>query len=115
MSFLMMGTKNLPQKKQEDDLDVYMAMPQADMDTNPLQWWKEKSKTVLPKLAQLVKTVLCVPATSTPSERVFSTMGVIITKLRNRLSASTAEAILFLKKNDFSSFKPKVDDDTDDI
>ena len=85
--------------------------PVSKQESDPLKWWKEHSAG-LPDLQKLAKRILCIPATSTPSERVFSTMGIIISKLRNRLSPSTAEAILFLKKNDYSSYK---DTDTDDI
>lgn len=39
---------------------------------SPLQWWKENAAR-FPTLAILGKSYLCVPATSTPSERLFST------------------------------------------
>ena len=35
-----------------------------------------------PVLANFVKTVLCVPATSVPCERVFSSSGYIVSKTR---------------------------------
>jgi hypothetical protein len=44
---------------------------------NPLQWWKVKQHQ-FPLLAALAKKYLGVPATSAPSERVFSTAGLTI-------------------------------------
>ena len=88
----------------------YKDLPCADEDTDPINWWKVHAKT-FPVMAKLARKYLCIPATSTPAERVFSQMGLLITKLRNRLSPCTAEAILFLKKNDFSNFQYMVEED----
>ena len=86
------------------ELEQYKGLPEEDEDCDPLNWWKVRSKT-MPNLGKLAKSYLATPATSTPAERVFSHMGLIITKLRNRLSPSTAGAILFLKQNNFEDFK----------
>ena len=51
---------------------------------NPLIWWKNHA-TQYPVLSKLAKQFLGVPATSTPSERIFSAAGNTFTKQRNRL------------------------------
>ena len=52
-----------------------------------------------PNLAQLAKAVIGIPATSTPSERLFSTAGNIVTKKRSCLNPENVDVILFLNKN----------------
>ena len=49
----------------------------------------------------VAKQILAVPATSVPSERVFSTAGLVVNKLRNRLSPDLVDSIIFLNKNIF--------------
>jgi len=46
---------------------------------NPLIWWR-LNRNCFPVLANFVKTVLCVPATSVPCERLFSSSGYIVSK-----------------------------------
>ena len=46
-----------------------------------LTWWKSATETY-PKLAKLARIVLAIPATSTPSERVFSVAGLTINAKR---------------------------------
>jgi hypothetical protein len=47
-------------------------------DYNPILWWRGSS-TSFPLLSQIARKYLCIPATSTPSERVFSIAGNLIT------------------------------------
>ena len=63
--------------------------------SNPLLWWKNKQKA-LPLMSILARQILCIPATSAPSERVFSMAGLTITKLRASLSSENAANLIFL-------------------
>ena len=63
-----------------------------------LSWWKSMS-TQFPRLSKTAKYYLCIPATSTTSERSFSIANDIITKKRNRLKPETVEKLTFLKNN----------------
>ena len=58
--------------------DLTYFAPDVDSETNPLDWWKTHQKS-FPKVSYLAKRYLCIPATSSPSERVFSTGGNIVT------------------------------------
>ena len=46
----------------------------------------------------IARRVLAVPSTSMPSGRIFSA-GLLINKLRNRLSSDIVDSIIFLNKN----------------
>ena len=57
-----------------------------------------KSKTY-PYLSMLALRILCVPATSAPVERVFSTSGFIIRPHRGSLTKDMLAKLAFLKCN----------------
>ena len=80
----------------EDELQCFVNEKSVGMD--PLQWWRE-NEARFPKVAVVARCVLLVPATSVPSERVFSSTGLLLSKLRNRLSSCIVDAIVFLNKN----------------
>ena len=50
-------------------------------------------------IAKAALIILCVPATSVPSERVFSTAWDIVTAQRASPSPDNVDALMFLKKN----------------
>jgi hAT family C-terminal dimerisation region len=63
-------------------------------------------------------TVLAVPATSVPSERVFSSSGRTDTAARNRLSPLLMEALQILKfngRNNVLDFRSAISDNIDDL
>nr|KAG5685994.1 hypothetical protein BaRGS_028327 [Batillaria attramentaria] len=68
------------------------------MAENPLSWWRV-NEARFPLLARMAKMYLAIPATSVPSERVFSTAGDILTSQRASLKPEHVDKLLFLKKN----------------
>ncbi|XP_045201083.1 E3 SUMO-protein ligase ZBED1-like [Mercenaria mercenaria] len=76
----------------------YKSEPPVSLNDNPLQWWKQRELR-FPFLSKLAKCLLCIPATSVPSERVFSTAGDILTAQRASLKAKHVDKLIFLKKN----------------
>ena len=85
-----------------NELEYYRKLP-APLDadkTNPIAWWNQKSIRVkLPHLRSLAFKLLCVPATSAPSERLWSLAARILVKSRARLKPEIVEDLLFLKEN----------------
>ena len=66
--------------------------------SDPLLWWKSR-EILYPTLSKIAKKRLCAPATSVPSERVFSKAGQLISERRSRLKSGAIEKILFLNAN----------------
>jgi hypothetical protein len=67
---------------------------------DPIQWWKNRqSDGVMLPVVKVVKKYFCIPATSVPSEQIFSKAGLIITKQRNALKPENADMLIFLNKN----------------
>lgn len=82
--------------KSEVEFMHYIAEP--DTKEEPLMWWKTM-EPVFPLLSKLARKYLCVPASSVPSERIFSTAGYLVNRHRASLSADTVDMLLFLHKN----------------
>jgi hypothetical protein len=70
-----------------------------DINSDPLEWWKCYGESRYPLTAGLAKILLAIPATSVPSERLFSTAGNLINAKRGCLSSDNVDTILFLNKN----------------
>lgn len=80
------------------EFEKYKQLQEIDISEDPLQWWKENEKRY-PRFAKLAKKFLCIPATSVPSERMFSCSGNVITDKRTCLSGDHAEQLTFLHMN----------------
>ncbi|KAI2666748.1 E3 SUMO-protein ligase ZBED1 [Labeo rohita] len=82
------------------DLEVepYKSLPPIPMAEDPVMWWWEK-RDDLPLLTTIATSYLCAQASSTPSERVFSTAGSTISQERSRLLPEKANMLIFLQKN----------------
>lgn len=65
---------------------------------SPLVWWKANGYKY-PLLSVVAIKYLCIPATSVPSEWVFSTAGDIVTAQRSALKSKHVDKLIFLKKN----------------
>ncbi len=61
-------------------------------------WWKQNSDRD-PKLAFAAKHLLYVPATSTPSERIFSTAGYVVNKTPSSFLPENVDKQIFLTHN----------------
>ena len=72
--------------------------PQTHHDFDALVWWKMNSKR-FPILARLAKRYLCVPATSIPAERIFSTARLVVSNKRSSLTPENADMLIFVNKN----------------
>ena len=86
------------EQRVRNELHSYTISPKLDFEEDPLQWWRMHS-TEYPCLSRLAKKYLCVCATSSPSERLFSTSGNIVTPNRCSMKPDTVEMLTFLSNN----------------
>ncbi len=99
--------QSLDEEVAQDEVEEYLNLPQIGLNNNPLTWWKLHS-TRFPILSDLSKIYLAIPATSTPSERLFSDAGNLLTTKRMRILPELFKRMIFLKKNinKFKSIHP---------
>ena len=76
---------------------AYLSANIPSRESSPLQWWKA-STSHYSLLVPLVQKYFCVPATSTPSERIFSCAGIIANRLRSSLNPEHLNMLVFLNK-----------------
>ena len=81
-----------------DEMDVFVTEPAADPNTDPLKWCKLNHHRFL-ILSKVAKQLLCIPATSVPSERIFSTSDLIINNKKAHLKPKNVDMLVFLNKN----------------
>lgn len=65
---------------------------------DPLSWWRENEGR-FPTLSNVARSLLCIPATSTPAERIFSAAGNICSQKRASLTRDHVDMLTFLSIN----------------
>ncbi len=81
-----------------EELARYLQAETIDTSDDPLTW-RRNNEARYPLLATVAKRYLCICATSTPSERVFSAAGNIVTPIRSSLKPDKVNMLVFLAKN----------------
>ena len=75
------------------------------MEADPLTWWHHNCK-VFPLLSKLARKYLSVCATSSHSERLFSSGGHVVNSLRGNLNPERVNMLVFLKQlEQYTCFK----------
>ena len=69
----------------DDELTVYLSLPEINFHSDPFTWWRDH-RDRFPILSRLARIYLPISATSTPSERLFSTAGNLLTAKRTCLT-----------------------------
>lgn len=86
------------QEKIDSEVKLYLSLPAISADSDPLAWWKAHVEE-MQMLSKVARKYLCIPATSVPSERVFSASGHILSPHRSRLSTENVNMLTFLHYN----------------
>ncbi|KAM9935759.1 hypothetical protein OXX80_004684 [Metschnikowia pulcherrima] len=79
----------------EHEVDNYLKQPRADC-RSPIEFYKDR-KATYPIISRIAKDYLAMSAMSAPSESLFSQVGDMVTKKRNRLSPFTIKILALLK------------------
>ncbi len=85
----------------EREIDFYMSEPFKKIE--PCEYWKQH-KTTYPGLFHCAKIHLTIPASSVPSESLFSEAAQQITAYRKRLLPDKVNKIMVVKGNIFNIF-----------
>ena len=78
--------------------------PALGTQEDPLAWWKDNTSK-FPLISHVAGALLGAPATSAPSEPLFSQSGMIVTPRRSRLLADRLEQLMFLRGSWFAGEK----------
>ena len=89
---------NQNQPKASNEVEEYLKEDMISFNQCPFNWWLNK-KDKYPILAKLARIHLAIPATSTPSERLFSDAGNLLSTKRTRINSELFKSIMFLKRN----------------
>ena len=87
-----------PEQQCKKELECYLSSPRLDFEEDALAWWKNADHKY-PSLSSIARKYLCVCATSSASERVFSCSGNIVTPLRASMNPQKVDMLTFLSKN----------------
>ena len=82
----------------KNEIERYLQVPKVDEEEDPLEWWKTNC-VIFPTLSVMAKKYLCVCATSSPSERLFSTSGNVVGDNRASLKPEKVNMLVFVAKN----------------
>ena len=104
-SFMQTPASSTSQNEEEDlsikmrqELVDYVKLPLLDYDSDPLAWWKVNEKDFI-HVARAARSVLSIPVSSAPVERIFSTEGKMFRPERTRLTAEKFESMMFITCN----------------
>ncbi len=88
-----------PKRVQTDaELTKFLQEDAIDASCDPLVWWHDNQRRY-PLMAKLAQKYMCICATSTSSERMFSTAGNIATPERSCLKPHKVNMLVFLARN----------------
>ena len=97
ISMLMGIDEEQQTEEQNSEMKRYLE-DKTKVESGPLAWW-QKNEERYPKLARAAVRIHSIPSTSTPSERIFSKAGFIVSKTRSSLLPDNVDKLVFLSHN----------------
>ncbi|XP_068081423.1 E3 SUMO-protein ligase ZBED1-like isoform X2 [Anabrus simplex] len=86
-----------------DELERYLRQ-NCGMEEDIASYWRTNGQNY-PKLHQIAKKVLCIQASSSASERNFSSAGFILNARRSHLHPDNVDALLFIHSNSATNYQ----------
>jgi hypothetical protein len=80
------------------EVDHYLRESSLVMDECALKWWLSK-RNCYPVLFEMARVYLAIPASSAPSERVFSVGSLVLSEKRRQLHENRVARLMFMKRN----------------
>jgi hypothetical protein len=80
---------------EDNEIKRYTEEPKCDRNSEPLKWWSLHAAQY-PLLSQVARKYLSTPATTVPSERLFSAAGIIVNKRRASLLPENVDKLTCL-------------------
>ena len=105
MKYLLGDYYEISDDSVTNEVDEYFNEKPSQM--CPLEFWKLNNHR-FPYLSQIARKILCIPATSTASERVFSAAGNTVIAKRASLDRDTVDELVFLNSALNAKGKDKV-------
>ncbi len=78
------------------EINMYRASPILPKTVDVLNFWRDNAKNY-PMLVKVVRRIFCIQATSTSSERTFSTGGAVVTPKRSNLDPENVNMLVYLR------------------
>lgn len=80
----------------DKELREYLQESSQEASSNPIKYWVDR-KFVYPRLYNIAVDHLCIMASSTPSERIVSSINCVATNKRSSLLSNNIDALVFLR------------------
>ncbi|CAG8725421.1 7138_t:CDS:2 [Cetraspora pellucida] len=90
--------------EQQSELETYLFVSLVNANTNILEWWRINELSYS-NLAKFARDCLPIPATSVPSEQIFSISGNMLTNKQNQLSDKIVRTAMCLSMQILYKFK----------
>ncbi|KAF0045676.1 E3 SUMO-protein ligase ZBED1-like [Scophthalmus maximus] len=81
-----------------EELSNYKSQRVLGLNEDPLMWWTDHA-ALFPTLPKVLQKYWCVPATSVPCHRLFTSSGAFLCGKRNRIAPALVDQQVFLYEN----------------
>lgn len=92
-----------------EELGNYKSQRVLGLNEDPLVWWSSHAP-LFPTLPKVLQKYWCVPATSVPCHRLFSSSGTVLCGKRNQIAPALVDQQVFLYENSRSYYEAEPSD-----